>query len=361
MSINNVLIFYPEDWKCEQNIDKLRDFCAKQGKSVAVARLKNKTGLISQACNAARAFGLPSDFWLLDARYTLDNFPSVPDYSTVWYTDKTFAGSLYRNHGGLYFIKDGSLKDLKFFDDVVARASPDAHPYQAFVLAHDEPDGVVETAWKNSLSSFGSIIAWRSEKNIYHSHKALADKSSTSMFFVVDADFQFVTPFVAQEQTGNDELYVHVWNALNPINGLVYGHGGLKLFPSYVFDSGIQVGLDTTMGVCRHGIKVHPECYGVHAFNWSPFSTWRTAVREAFKLQKALIFPNDPSFDKEQTEYRLSVWTTVANPEQPFADLCTAGANYGKNAALTNHTVNNGWINDYRLLRQRFDSQFVSN
>ena len=362
MSNDRVLIVIPEDWKCEQNVQHLSALCDAEGKDVSVLRCRKGRSMVNVAAYFCAAAGLPSSFWLIDARYTLTKFPPVPSKTTIFSTARTYKGSSFATHGGLYFIYDAN--DVLNFSDVEAtQKASNVHPYDAFVLSHDEPDKVVQRSWDSFVDVFTDLTPVRSEKNIYHSHRALAERSTTSMFYVIDADFIRVgdlTPMF-EEQLGDDANYVHVWNAANHINGLVYGHGGVKLFPQSVFDTGVQVGLDTTLGVSRFGIKIHGDVLGVHAFNWSPFSTWRTAVREAFKLQRSILTQVLRPEQYEDTAYRLEVWTTRADPRERYSELCIAGANYGKTAALTNHTVNIGWINDYRLLRQRFDAQFVYN
>ena len=77
-------------------------------------------------------------------------------------------------------------------------------------------------------------------KGIFNGHKECARQSLTTMFYVVDADailkddFDFsYTPSPKLEYWDGVKQTecVHVWRCENPINGLIYGNGGVKLFP----------------------------------------------------------------------------------------------------------------------------------
>jgi len=67
---------------------------------------------------------------------------------------------------------------------------------------------------------------------LHAAHQECAKRSFTSHFFVVDADNIITDPNVfAYKIPWYDTQYVHLWYALNPVNDLEYGWGGLKLFP----------------------------------------------------------------------------------------------------------------------------------
>ena len=77
-------------------------------------------------------------------------------------------------------------------------------------------------------------------KGIFEAHKECAKQSKTSYFYVVDADavidesftFKFVPSDSKEVYNGVKETEcVYVWRSINPVNDLLYGYGGVKLFP----------------------------------------------------------------------------------------------------------------------------------
>ena len=98
----------------------------------------------------------------------------------------------------------------------------------------------------------------RDVKGIYEVHKTCAEQSATDNFYVVDADAWIVDDFDFNFVPDPDELHwdypenecVTVWNSVNPVNGLEYGYGGVKLFPKKPFLEGRpwEIDLSTTIG-----------------------------------------------------------------------------------------------------------------
>lgn len=119
--------------------------------------------------------------------------------------------------------------------------------------------------------------------------------------------------------------YVHLWFSRNPVNNLVYGHGGVKFFPREAQlarrESNLQGDFTLSVG---HGLVIHPVCLGTHAYNWSSFSTWITAAKEVAKLTTAV----DRNQDQEAKD-RLQVWLSVFNPDSAFLDESRSGAKFG--------------------------------
>ena len=162
-------------------------------------------------------------------------------------------------------------------------------------------------------------------KGIHHAHIAAAKKCFTKMFWIVDADaiimdvfnFDYVVP---DHQLDN----VHVWRARNSVNALVYGYGGVKLFPKQMtIDMDISKP-DMTTSISSK-FKAVPELANITAFNTDPFNTWKGAFRECCKLSSGLI---DRQKDIE-TEQRLNTWCTRGKTN-PFGEYSIRGAIEGK-------------------------------
>ena len=169
-------------------------------------------------------------------------------------------------------------------------------------------------------------IVIRDVKGFYNAHKACADQSSTEFFYVVDADAWIVDDF---EFTYKPEAErVHVWRSINPLNGLRYGHGAVKLFPTSAFDRPEPpIDLTTSLG----GIISLPEVSNETRFNTDAYNTWRSAFRECVKLSGKVI---ENQIDIA-TNYRLAVWCNVVRSVQ-FARFGLEGARAGRVYGLAN-------------------------
>ena len=125
-------------------------------------------------------------------------------------------------------------------------------------------------------------------KGILEAHKEASKHAETDMFFVVDADAEIVADFDFSYQPHSlDRLSVHVWHSHNPVNGLEYGYGGVKLFPRSLLVNYTGSPVDFTTSVSA-SLKVIPEVSNITKFNTDPFSTWRSAFRECAKLSSKI-------------------------------------------------------------------------
>lgn len=186
---------------------------------------------------------------------------------------------------------------------------------------------------------------------IYDAHKQAADKSTTDMFFVVDADawivdnFQFPTiPEVG------DNRYTYVYHTINPVNYLCYGYGGIKIFSKSSFSKALDsyVDMTTTIG---QGVNVISTISNIHKFNTDPFSTWRSAFRECAKLASKSI---DGQVDSE-TKYRLNQW--LSSSEGQYYEWARKGAEAGKAYGIKYKDDHDrlSLINNFKLLKDLYN------
>jgi hypothetical protein len=141
-----------------------------------------------------------------------------------------------------------------------------------------------------------------------------------------------------------DANYVHLWYAENPVNGLKYGWGGLKLFPKKLFKSEQAQGIDMTTSF---DLKIMPTVASVTWFNSSPYDTWRSAFREAAKLTSGLIRNSDAT----ENTLRLAGWKTHTSLAK-FGEWSVAGALDGEEFAQSNPDMQQ--INDWGWLQEEF-------
>lgn len=270
------------------------------------------------------------------------------EYVTMWNGDPQV----------LLFNKFAVLKNPELYTDSVL-ASGDMRlnliydeifklpVYDIVFLNYDEENA--DIAYLKLKERFPRIIKSKKIKGIKEAHKAAANLVKTNMFYVVDADAEIVESFdFSYNPTGYNQNTVHVWKSINPINDLVYGYGGVKLFPTKKVKEYTGTGVDFTTSV-GDDFKLMDAVSNVTKFNVNPFATWRSAFRECVKLSSA-IMPDDAEIAS-----RLDTWCNVGM-DREFGKYAVAGAIDGRKFGELNKNQpeNLRLINDYNWLLERF-------
>jgi hypothetical protein len=183
--------------------------------------------------------------------------------------------------------------------------------------------------------------------NIFESHKHIASLCETDRFYVVDADCWIVDSFNFDRTIDLKPKSVAVFRAKNPINGLVYGHGGIKLFSKDCFSAERLDRPDMTTTLADTYIKVNVLA-SEHRFNYNPYATWRTAFREAVKLSAGV---NKNNNDQESKD-RLAMWCE-AGIEAVNGYFSIQGAREGV-AYTERQNADFNLVNDFAWLEKRF-------
>lgn len=190
---------------------------------------------------------------------------------------------------------------------------------------------------------------------IFNAHKKSSEIVNTSMVYIVDADAELTEDFdFKYVPPESDRGYAHVWRSVNPINGLTYGYGGVKLFPTKMLRSAEFWRVDFTTSFSE-GLKLMPEISNVSRFNTSAFETWRSAFRECAKLASTVI-KND---DSSETSNRLETWCSKGR-ERAFGTYAIEGAKAGRDYG-TKHKKNVSelnLVNNYEWLADQFNSMY---
>ena len=222
--------------------------------------------------------------------------------------------------------------------------------YDVIFLSYDEYDA--DNRFRQLLSRHPGAKRVHGVKGIVEAHQAAAKVAATNFFYVVDADAELVDDFEFNTSVHeSDFCSVHVWKSINPVNGLEYGYGGVKLFPRQpvISFNGHPADFTTTVS---GSLKVMERVSNITKFNTDPFSAWRSGFREAVKLSAGLIKNED-----SDTRDRLETWCTVGNDAE-FGDFTIAGACEGRQFG-TEHFGDPKMlrlINDYRWLEEKFSS-----
>ena len=189
-------------------------------------------------------------------------------------------------------------------------------------------------------------------KGIHQAHIAAAKKCFTKMFWIVDGDAVIMDDFNFDYKVpSHQQDHVHVWRSKNPVNDLVYGYGGIKLFPRRM-----TINMDTSKPDMTTSItdkfKPMPQLANITAFNTGPFETWKSAFRECAKLASKIIDRQK----NEETENRLHIWQTVG-ADRPYGEFALRGAQagsaYGKASQGDTEALKK--INDFEWLLEKFN------
>lgn len=188
-------------------------------------------------------------------------------------------------------------------------------------------------------------------EGIGNAHKRVGELARTEMVYIVDADavvmddyhFDYVPPMAKRKNS------TYVWHARNPINGLEYGYGGVKLFPrQQLLEMGHKLPDFSTGSAFYQPVR---DVSNITFFNRDPYRTWRSAFRECVKLASAV----NPNQKQAETDERLHTWCTVDNGER-FGRYCIKGALEGKAYGIEHKddvdALNK--INDFEWLREQF-------
>jgi hypothetical protein len=132
----------------------------------------------------------------------------------------------------------------------------------------------------------------------YH---AAARASTTPWFFAVFAKLEVNQMFDWTWQPDRMQQPKHyIFHARNPVNGLEYGHQAMIAYNRALTLANTGRGLDFTLDSAH---EVVPLLSGTAEYAHTPWMAWRTAFREAIKLQASL--------PDVENEYRLNKWLDV--------------------------------------------------
>lgn len=219
-------------------------------------------------------------------------------------------------------------------------------------LSYDEPRK--EEFW----ARISAMVPWAKRvdgvKGSDAAHKAAADASDTDRFVLIDGDNIPNPKFFDQQLvlTTDTEQCVFRWKALNNINGLAYGNGGLSCWTkNFVYNMRTH---EATDGQSHTAVEFcwNPNYLAMHDVwsttypNQSPLHAWRAGFREGVKM--CLDRGVKPSIMDFQTRVslgnmrNLSIWHNIGSDVE-YGDWAILGARMG-----TVWTMLDNW--DYKLV-----------
>ena len=225
--------------------------------------------------------------------------------------------------------------------------------YDIVFISYQEPNA--DENFENLKTRFPDRVIHRVHgvKGIHQAHIEAAKVCDTPMFYIVDGDAVVVDDFNFDWQVPAWQYnHVHVWRSKNPVNGLVYGYGGIKLFPRQETIDMDTSKPDMTTSISDKFVAM-PKVSNITAFNTDPFNAWKSAFRECAKLSSKVI---DRQKSKETNE-RLRTWCMHMIPDTPFGEDALQGAKAGTAYGTRNkgnvEALKN--INDFDWLKEKFN------
>jgi len=227
------------------------------------------------------------------------------------------------------------------------------NPYDIVFISYQEPNA--DENFENLKTRFPDRVIHRVHgvKGIHQAHIEAAKVCDTPMLYIVDGDAVVVDDFNFDWQVPAWQYnHVHVWRSKNPVNGLVYGYGGIKLFPRHETLNMDISKPDMTTSISDKFVAM-PKVSNITAFNTDAFNAWKSAFRECAKLSSKVI---DRQKSKETNE-RLKTWCMYMIPDTPFGEDALQGAKAGTAYGTRNkgdvQALKN--INDFDWLKEKFN------
>jgi hypothetical protein len=322
------------------------------------AKFVEFNGTLTTTADLAKKIVITKFFWFIDSNYEfLDAMLTFEPKK--WDKEYVHVFKLYQQYTDklqCYLIAKNSQIDttqeffnnLKYVNDYVVHADI---TYDIFFLSYNEPNSWDN--WQILSKRFPQAKRIYGEKNIYLSHKACAEQSTTDYFWVVDGDNEVLDTFDFDYFVEDYDFdLVHIWHSCNEINDLEYGNGAIKLLPKMLFDI-TKDGIDITTSLSNK-LKIIPEVASINRFASSPWNAWRSGFREAAKLASNTIARSD----QNENSTRLSVWTSKGL-DRRFGEYVIPGARSGMQYGTENKNNQDALskINDWSWLYEQFNNE----
>jgi hypothetical protein len=209
-------------------------------------------------------------------------------------------------------------------------------------IAEDNYDFLHEHCRKNNILS--RLKRVKDVQGRVESQHQAAHISQTSWYFLINSKLRVDESFNWFWQPDRLQKSKHyIFNALNPVNKLRYGHQAIVANNKKLTLSTITNGLDFTLDSPHEVVNI--DC-GVAMYNTDPWTTWRTAFREAIKLKANTDYVS---------KWRLQKWTSQG--EGDYEEISRQGALDGIDYFISVNgdleklklSYDWAWINSYYL------------
>ncbi|MEU1376050.1 hypothetical protein ABZ442_20690 [Streptomyces triculaminicus] len=193
--------------------------------------------------------------------------------------------------------------------------------FDAVLLSYDEP--MASGLHRRLGRVLGSTVKrLHGVHGMRRAYRITAELVDTEQFFLADGDFSIDTRFPAADvEPLADGISMRVWRAVNPVNGLTYGYGGLKLIRR---DALREMGEAVDVLAALPGkVEFCQDTAGTTRFNQSPYHAWKAGFRECAMLARG----SEYGMNDADARARLDAWRSSSTGD--FATYAAAGARDG--------------------------------
>lgn len=216
-------------------------------------------------------------------------------------------------------------------------------PQDIVFISYDEENA--EENWKKLQSICSRAKRVHGVVGLVAALKAAAASSTTPYFYAVfgktevvpNFDFDFQPDYLRRPAN-------YVFHSYNPILDYSYGHDGVVMYDRDWLLGLTDWDLDLTMS---HAVVTIPVISCVNRLDASPWSAWRTAFREAYKLSYYL-----GKRASIEDEYHLQLWLTRDNTTA--GKWSKLGAEQGQQFYLAQKDKQDYAVNDWAWLKEKF-------
>jgi hypothetical protein len=227
-------------------------------------------------------------------------------------------------------------------------------------LSYDEPNA--ESNWQHLQNICARAQRVHGVKGSDAAHKACAAITSGTHMITIDGDNRIDPRFLDQswtfDHTWDVDRSVLSFSAENSINGLIYGNGGIKIWPRQVVlemhtHEAVTSG-SAAVDFCWHlDYVLMPGVWSRAVINHTDHQAWRAGFREGVKmaLVNGELIRNPSEWRQSMAKVnmdRLTVWLQVGQ-DQHNAAWAILGARQGLHRAMLSdwdHTE----VKDFDLL-----------
>lgn len=216
--------------------------------------------------------------------------------------------------------------------------------FDIFFISNNEP--FADENFLNAKELLPTLKRISGIDGIHNAHYECSKKSFTENFFTIDYDnilnpeyINFIIDYEWNEH--DDKEVIQIFYANNPVNNLIYGWGGIKLWHKNIFLSNSNY-LDFTTAHSK--IKIKPIILSMHKFNISKYETFKSVFREIIKLSY-----REKYFEDLEASLRLNMWRTSFNESADFVDVAKQAIDIADTFFARNENLE--VINNYNYLK----------
>lgn len=216
-------------------------------------------------------------------------------------------------------------------------------PQDIVFISYDEENA--ENNWNKLKDKFSRATRVHGVSGMLTALKEAANIAITPYFYAVFAktlindnfDFSFNPDYL--KETSN-----YVFRAYNPVLDCSYGHGGIVMYNTEWLRNVESYEGDLTMSLPVVSVPLE-SC--INNYDETPWSAWRTAFREVYKL-------HNKENRSIEDDYHLHLWLTSDRGEN---------GKWSKLGAIhaTEVTINSTKLNDWNWLKTEFNSCYECN